>query len=181
MICDEKKVSLNNGDLLTLRSPVSDDAAMLIDYMKTTTSETDFLMRYPEEVTITVEEETQYINQVNNSDNDMMMVAVIDDEIVGACQIGIGVRIKTSHKARVMIGLVKKVWGLGIGTIMLEQLIEVARKHHLYQVELEYIGGNNRAKALYEKMGFIETGIKPNAIRLKDGTMIDEIMMIKVL
>ena len=36
-----------------------------------------------------------------------------------------------------------------------------------------------RARALYEKMGFRITGVKPNAIRLKDGTLLNEYSMIR--
>ena len=32
---------------------------------------------------------------------------------------------------------------------------------------------------LYEKMGFRITGVKPDAIRLKDGTFVNEYMMVK--
>ena len=36
-----------------------------------------------------------------------------------------------------------------------------------------------RARALYEKMGFRIAGIKPNAIRLKDGTYLNEYYMLR--
>ena len=45
--------------------------------------------------------------------------------------------------------------------------------------ELEFIEGNTRARALYEKMGFRIAGIKPNAIRLKDGTFLNEYYMLR--
>lgn len=47
------------------------------------------------------------------------------------------------------------------------------------QMELEYVEGNSRARALYEKMGFRITGVRPNAIRLKDGTLLNEYTMIR--
>ena len=39
-------------------------------------------------------------------------------------------------------------------------------------MELEFIEGNARARALYEKMGFRITGMHPDAIRQKDGTLL---------
>ena len=39
--------------------------------------------------------------------------------------------------------------------------------------------GNTRARALYEKMGFRLTGVTPNAIRLKDGTLLNEYAMVR--
>jgi ribosomal protein S18 acetylase RimI-like enzyme len=47
------------------------------------------------------------------------------------------------------------------------------------QIELEFVEGNSRARALYEKMGFRITGMKPNAIQLKDGTLLNEYSMIR--
>ena len=49
------------------------------------------------------------------------------------------------------------------------------------QIELEFIEGNTRARALYEKMGFRVCGVRPDAIRLKDGTLLNEYIMIKKL
>ena len=46
-------------------------------------------------------------------------------------------------------------------------------------MELDFVEGNSRARALYEKMGFSITGVKPNAIRLKDGTLLNEYSMIR--
>ena len=65
---------------------------------------------------------------------------------------------------------------------MLETLISVAESNPgILQVELDYIEGNNRARYLYEKMGFKVVATHPDAIRLKDGTLLDEYMMIKKL
>ena len=47
------------------------------------------------------------------------------------------------------------------------------------QLELDFIQGNERAKALYEKMGFKVVAVKPNAIRLKDGTLLNEYSMVR--
>lgn len=49
------------------------------------------------------------------------------------------------------------------------------------QIELDFIEGNDRARSLYEKMGFRITGVKPDAVRLKDGTFRNEYMMLKML
>ena len=49
------------------------------------------------------------------------------------------------------------------------------------QIELEFVEGNTRARHLYEKMGFRITGVHPNAIRLKDGMLLNNYTMIKEL
>lgn len=57
----------------------------------------------------------------------------------------------------------------------------IAKEIGIKQLELEVIDGNDRALHLYEKFGFTTVGNKPNAFLLKDGTMLNEISMIKVL
>ena len=46
---------------------------------------------------------------------------------------------------------------------------------------MEFIEGNDRARYLYEKFGFRVVAEKPDAFRLKDGTMLKEFYMQKYL
>ena len=76
--------------------------------------------------------------------------------------------------------MLKEYWNQGIGTRLFQELIRIAEENpNLIQIELEFVEGNSRARALYEKMGFRITGVKPNAIRLKDGTLLNEYSMIR--
>jgi len=59
-------------------------------------------------------------------------------------------------------------------------MIRIAEgKEGVTQLELDFIEGNERAKALYEKMGFKVVAVKPNSIRLKDGTLLNEYSMVR--
>ena len=49
------------------------------------------------------------------------------------------------------------------------------------QIELEVIEGNVRAMSLYEKMGFEIVAATPNAIKLEDGNLLKEFLMVKPL
>ena len=63
---------------------------------------------------------------------------------------------------------------------MMQEMIRIAEANpNILQIELDFIEGNSRARALYEKMGFRITGVRPNAIRLKDGTLLNEYYMIR--
>lgn len=48
-------------------------------------------------------------------------------------------------------------------------------------MELEIVSSNERAKHLYEKCGFVKTGVLPHAQRLKDGRYQDYDFMVKML
>ena len=58
---------------------------------------------------------------------------------------------------------------------------ELARQIGYEQIELEVVDGNDTAKRLYEKCGFVETGKHVRALKYDDGTYRDEYIMIKVL
>lgn len=63
---------------------------------------------------------------------------------------------------------------------MFAELISVAETRPEIQIiELEFIEGNDRAKALYEKYGFKIVGERPNAFKIKDGSLLKEYFMQK--
>lgn len=178
---DSKTIKLKNGQPAILRAPSASDAAELIAYMKTVFGETDFLMNYPEEYVVSVENEAKILEGLENSETRLMIFCEIDSKLVGNCQLSFGERIKTSHRATVAISVLKDYWGLGIGTALFNEMIRISKEKGVLQMELEVVEGNERAKGLYEKVGFTIVAEKPNAIRLKDGTMLKEYFMIKYL
>ena len=93
----------------------------------------------------------------------------------------IGGRMKIRHRGSVAIALYQEFWGRGIGTKLFEELIAIGREKGLLQLELEFLEGNERGRALYEKMGFEVVAVKPDAYCLKDGSLRKEYMMMKKL
>ncbi len=181
MIYETSEKLLKNGKTAIFRNPTEADAHEMVEYLRATAGETDFLIGYPEERTLTDEQEALFLKRSNESSKDLMIVCEVDGRIAGNCSIMFNSRIKTRHRASVGIALLKEFWGLGIGTLMFEELIRIARERGIMQMELEVVEGNERAIALYQKMGFRTVAEKPNAIRLKDGTLLKEFIMIKEL
>lgn len=181
MFFHEKEITLKDGRTALFRSPSPDDGAAMLEYLKTTCSETPFLLRSPDECDLTVESEQEFLQSMLDSKTTVMIVCIVDGKIAGNCQISRKTWRKNSHRGSIGIALVREFWGLGIGTAMFEELISIAKTWGLSQVELEVFEGNHRAIALYEKMGFETVAAIPNAIRLEDGTMLKEFTMVKVL
>lgn len=182
MLFQAKTITLKDGRTAILRAPKPEDAAPMVQYLKDTAAETEFIMRYPEEVTMTAEREAAFFEHLAYSPFDMMIVCEVDGCLAGNCQINFGNKIKTRHRASVAIGLTKAFWNLGIGTAMFREMIAAARaRDGVRHIDLEFIEGNSRARALYEKMGFRIISVKPDAICLKDGTLRDEYLMRLVL
>lgn len=61
MIFEEKTIILKDGRTAILKSPCVEDAEKLLNYIKKSCSETDFLARYPEEWTTTIGQEEAWV------------------------------------------------------------------------------------------------------------------------
>ncbi len=181
MVFEDKEIRLKDGRTAILRSPVPEDAGPMLEYLRQAAGETPFLMRTPEECTDTLEQEQDFIRKFRLSQEDVMLLCIVGGRLAGTCHLSRLPRLKTRHRGTVGIGLVRDFWNLGIGTAMFQELLAIARSWGLSQLELEFVEGNTRAQALYEKMGFQITGARPNAFRLPDGTMLKEFQMTRPL
>lgn len=181
MYYEAHEIELKNGAKALFRSPCVDDAQELLDYLRKTSGETPYLLRTPQECTLTLEEEKAIIEGWLSAPGECHIVCEIGGRLAGACMFSRKTKNKNSHRALLGIALLKAFWGLGIGTAMMNELCRIARETGVEQIELEVIEGNERAMALYRKMGFTVTGAIPDAIRLADGTRLQEIYMVKRL
>ena len=179
MIFEEKRITLKNGQHAILKTPARGDGARMLSYIKTACGETDFLLRYPEEWDgVTVEQEEAWIQNARESKSILMITCYVDGEVVGNCEINCRVGVKTRHRATLAIAILKEYWGQGIGSAMFRELLAYARaREGLEIVELEYLEGNERGRALYERFGFRVVGERPNAFKLKNGRMAKEYFM----
>ena len=177
MIYATKAIPLKDGNTAILRAPEVRDAQELIDLLKIVNTETHFLSSYPEEITLSREDEERWIAGHRESPLVYDILCEINGEIVGSCNLLRKKPIKMRHRATVGITVKQKYWNLGIGTAMFQEMIALARAWGLEQLELEYMEGNERGAHLYEKMGFRTVAERPNAVRLKDGTHLREYIM----
>lgn len=181
MIFEEKEITLKDGRTAILKSPCVEDAEKMLHYIKKSCGETDFLLRYPEEWNITVEQEEAWVTRLRSSPDALGITCYIDGEVAGNCEISFRGGIKTSHRATIAIAILEDYWNLEIGSAMFRELVDTAQKRGTEIMELEFIEGNERAKHLYEKFGFRIISERPNAFKLKDGTYRSEIYMQKYL
>ena len=181
MYYPEKRVTLKDGRTALFLGPAPEMAEEMIDYLKITAEQTPYLLRSPSECNATLDGEAQYLQGLLEAPNTVMIVCFVDGKMAGNCQIARKSWLKNRHRATLGIALLQEFWGLGIGTAMFEEMIEIAEGWGLSQVELEVVEGNDRAMALYEKMGFVTVAAIPDAFRLEDGTSLKEFTMVKKL
>ena len=181
MVIQEIDFTLKDGRRAVLRSPREEDIQGMLDYLRVSAGETEFIIRYPEESEqYTAEAEKELFERLDASDSDAMLVCLVGGKVAGNCHVMWKKSIKTRHRAAVAVALLKEYWNQGIGTRMFREMIRIAEANeNILQKELDFVEGNTRARALYEKMGFRITGVRPNAIRLKDGTLLNEYSMIR--
>lgn len=171
MTIDAIPFILKDGRQAVLRNASDADAQGLINYLQTSCGETNYLLRTPEETaSATLDGEIHWIADCNNSPNCLMLVCEVDGVIAGNCEIRFGTFAKKRHRGEIGIGLMQKYWNLGIGTAMLTALEKAARNRQgtLY-MDLEFLEGNARARALYEKMGFQIICVYPKLYLQPDG------------
>ena len=179
---ETRTFTLKDGRTCTLRPAHPDDSADLIEYMIRTAAETEFVLRYPDEVSFTEEREREILDGILNDPGHVMMVGIVDGKLAGNCGIsGIGMKRKIRHRCSLAITLYREYWGLGIGSAMIDYLSELAAEIGFEQIDLEVVADNHRAQALYRKCGFEETGRRLRALKFDDGTYHDEILMTRLL
>lgn len=179
MFFPEKEIPLKDGRIAILRSPHAGDAQAALEYMKITAEETPFLLRGPDEITLTVADEEKYLSQVAADPNTLSIFCFVDGVLAGNCRISRKTKQKNRHRASIGIALIQKFWNLGIGTALFKEMIAIAESWGVVQLELEVFEGNDRAIALYRKMGFEIVSHVPNAIRMPDGSFVKEYLMIR--
>lgn len=182
MIFEEKKITLKDNRICVLRSVEAKDAADMLEYLRIVSSETPFLLRNEDEVTYTIESEEQLLENKRNSPREIMMIAEVEGVVAGNCGIVThGDLRRVYHRCGFAIAIKELYWNLGIGSAMMEYAFSLAKEMGYEQAELEVVDGNNRAKGLYERFGFKETGKNFRALKYDDGSYKDEYKMVKIL
>lgn len=155
-------IILKNGFKVTLRNGTREDGVQVFEVFNKTHGESDYLLSYPDENSYNAEQESEYLERKTNSDNEIEMIATIDNKVVGLAGIeAIGYKYKVKHRADFGISVLKEYWGLGLGKALAEACIECAKKAGYKQLELNVVADNERAIGLYKSLGFVEYGRNP--------------------
>jgi RimJ/RimL family protein N-acetyltransferase len=90
---------------------------------------------------------------------------------------------KTRHRGYIWgMYAVPEVRGQGVGRALMEAALAFARTlPGLEQINLSVVTTNTAARALYAALGFVPYGLERNALKLPDGTTLDEEHMVLFL
>ena len=177
-----RSVTDKTGRKIILRNAEPSDAADLLRYLKVTAAETPFLVREPEEITLTEEQEETFIRSKLAAERELLLIASENGKHIGNCALmQIADLQRCRHRCGIAIALYQEYCGRGIGRAMLEAVLDAAAGAGYRQAELEVIAENKNAIALYESLGFVRYGRMPDNIRYADGSFADAHWMMKKL
>lgn len=178
MIYEAKEFTVKDGLKIVVKSPEKGEAGAVMAFMDVLLGQTPYFLSSPEDFRKrTVESEAEFI-EGSREGTDYFICVYADGKIIGDCGVNFDRHLKGRHRSSLSIGIDKAYWGKGIGNLLMDEMIRLARETEgIEQVELGVINENARAKRLYEKKGFRKTGVLPHALKLPDGTYYDEEMM----
>lgn len=178
----KKSILLKNGRTCLLRCPEEGDAEVLLDYLRTTSGETPYMVREPEEIRASVEEEMEFIRKNREDPRALMLAAFVDGELAGNCSFtGVAKCSRMGHRCTVGISLYRDFWRQGIGTALMGEILDAAAAVRYEQAELKVVSANAPAIGLYQKLGFQTTGTIRRALKYRDGSYADFLFMSKDL
>ncbi|MBQ9537786.1 MAG: GNAT family N-acetyltransferase [Treponema sp.] len=161
-----KTIKTKDGRECLLRHGTEQDGKDVFDNFNLTHGQTDWLLSYPDENSMTVEEEASFLKEKTESADEIEILAELGGKVIGTAGIErVGNKHKVRHRASFGISVEKDCWGLGIGRALTEACIECARKAGYSQLELDVVAENESALALYRSCGFVEYGRNPLGFR----------------
>lgn len=174
-----KKHKAKSGETITIRNATTSDADQMHMLGIAVFQSTDYLVATAEEFSaIPKEQQIARIKRLEDSENDLWLVAECNNQIVGMLDFQSNKSIKTKHKG--FFGMViNPSWqGKGIGSFLLVTLIEWVRSHpHIEIINLTVSEENKSAIALYKKLGFQATGREPFGLKLPNGNFLVDLTM----
>jgi RimJ/RimL family protein N-acetyltransferase len=167
-------VSLRDGRTAIIRRARPEDAGAQVANFNEVIAERVYLMseRHPRTVD---EVRAQYRDA--NPRSELWLVAEVGGAVVGGGNFTRGKWSKNAHTADLGVAIRAEFRGLGLGEAVMRAGIEWARDVGIRKLKLGVFATNDRAIALYRKLGFVEEARLRGEVEL-DGRAVDELLMV---
>lgn len=172
----EKSVVLRDGSVLQIIRPRGENAAEILEYLKIVGGETHFLLMDENGLGISEEREKGILEAAYADPRGGMHIGRINGEMACMFNLACHPRRRLAHTGEIALSVRKKYWHIGVGSAIMEALIELAKESYVKNVELGVYADNERAIALYKRFGFEEIGRHRDRMCV-DGEYYDEILM----
>ena len=152
---------------ITYREAEPSDAGKFLEYSKIVGSETDNLTFGAEGLSLTISQEADFIRKFAGNPGSIMIVAFDEGELIGTGAVSVvSGKPRFAHRREIAISVRKDYWGKGIGTGIMNVLMDFARKSGAEVLELEVRSDNEAAISLYKKFGFEKIGTKEKFFKI---------------
>lgn len=163
---------------LLIREAEPKDAAALVSFLNRVSVETDFTSLDRDGILLTSEEMAIFLNKQASWDNQITLLAFLNDKIAGIVNITADQRKRVRHIGDLFIVIGKKYWNNGLGSLLLEEVVEWAQASGiLRRLQLTVQTRNLAAVHLYQKHGFVIEGRQERGAYIEEGDFIDVYLM----
>jgi len=171
-------ITTKSGQPVTIRSAQPEDASRLIAYGHAVFPESPYFLIEPDEFNLTEEQERQWVQDHLDGLGKVIVLAEIPNEIIGCLLFENGSRRRIAHRGSLGVS-VRQAWrGQGIGTAILQALIDWAEASPLIEkIGLSVFASNLDAIRLYQRLGFVEEGRQPREFKIGQGEYTDNLLM----
>jgi RimJ/RimL family protein N-acetyltransferase len=163
-----------------LRAARRGDAAALLALKRQLDRETSFMLIEPGERAEIIAEVAADLDLLAGAANSALVVAESMAGLVGYAEARGGRFRRNAITAHVVIGVLAAASGRGVGSGLLGEIERWARAHGIHRLELTVMARNERARELYERMGYSAEGRRRECL-LVDGQLADELYMARLL
>lgn len=143
---------------ILIRRTQAEDATNLLAYLEQVSGESDNLSYGPGEFGLTLEQEITYLSKIGRQSNALNLVATVNGQIIGNLSFHGGSRPRIRHLGQMGITVARDWWGRGVATRLIRELIGWSHDNGIRKINLHVRTDNDRAIALYEKLGFHKEG-----------------------
>ncbi len=156
---EEQVKKLKDGTPVVIREAQPLDAARLLTCIKTYIPQSEYIPKLESEIIMTVGDEELWIRSFAKNDNSLLLVAECNHQIIGNIDVTGSRRKVMEHTAVIGMGMMAEWRNRGLGSALMESVLDWATDHPVLELLwLQVYGDNEAGMALYQKMGFIETG-----------------------
>ena len=145
---------------VVIQRATSANASAILAYLAQIGGETENLSFGAEGLPFSVESEAEYLAQMQDSCDNIMLIAKEDGRIVGVCDLHRLPR-RMSHRGEISVSVLREYWNRGIGTLLMGRILDFARDNGFGVIDLQVRSDNRAAIRLYEKYGFEKIGTHP--------------------
>ena len=164
---------LKDGRWAIIRRAQPDDAEAWVSNVNAIGAERMYIMT--EVLPRSVEEVRRQFGDADPR-RELWLLAEVEGTVAGGADFRRGVHTKNSHVVGLGVAILKGYRGIGLGDALMRAGIEWARDMGVKRLKLGVFETNERALALYRKLGFVEEGRLKGEVVL-DGKSVDEILM----